>query len=115
MTDIDTTHDTAPDETDERPVMADVLDSLTGYDEIAITEAFGRYFAVLMDDPTMLARSMVFTVLRRGGAKDKDAKRAAMDLRWGDVQSFFADDDEQGELDPDNPDTPAGEDDSQPA
>lgn len=105
----DQTTEVTPDQ--DRPTMQEVLDSITGFDETAITQAFGRYFAVLCDDATMLARAAIFTHLRRqDGVTDAKAKDAAMGMRMADVNDYFPDDDE---IDPDAPDTPAGEDDSQ--
>lgn len=95
-----------------KPHLADTLDSVTGYDEIAITQAFGRYFGVLVDDPTMLARALIFVLKRREGMKDAEAKKFVMELRVGQVNDWFDNDED---ADPEDPDTPAGEGDSQPA
>lgn len=101
--------------TPERPTRSDMLDSLTGYDEIAIAKAFDRDFAVLLDYPTQLARALVFVEKRRSESlSDKDAKAAAMGMRLGEVNSYFPDEPEQPEIDPDAPETPLGEGDSQP-
>lgn len=102
---------TEHDQHEERQTMQEVLDSITGFDEIAITQAFGRYFAVLCEDATMLGRAAIFIDQRRGGKTDAEAKDIAMSMRMGEVNDYFPDDEE---IDPDAPETPAGEDDSQP-
>lgn len=93
--------------------LEEFLDSLTGYDEIAITQAFGRVFAVLCEDPTMLARAAIFVHQRRGGQTDAQAKATALTMPMREVNGFFPDAEE--EIDPTAPETPEGEDDSQPA
>lgn len=107
MTEIDTTSETPAD----KPTMTDVCNTLTGYDEIAITKEFGRDFAVLVNYPTSLGRALIFVLNRRDGLTDKEAKRAAMEMRLGDVNDYFADEADDDE----DPDTAAGEGDSQPA
>lgn len=99
-------------ENDERPTLQETLDTITGFDEIAITQAFGRYFAVLCEDPTMLARAGIFVdKRRRSEMNDAQAKEAAMSMTMGEVNRYFPDDEE---IDADAPETPAGEGDSQP-
>lgn len=95
----------------EKPTMTEVTDSLTGYDEIAITQQFDRDFAVLLDFPTTLGRALIFILKRRDGLTDKEAKREVMNMRLGDVNDYFAEDPDDVE----DPDTTSGEDDSQPA
>lgn len=107
------TDTTAPDPA-QRPSLEDLLDSITGFEEIAITQAFGRYFAVLIDDATMLARAGIFVLKRReDGVNDAQAKESALAMTMGEVNAYFPDGDD--EIDPDEPETPAGEGDSQPA
>ena len=95
----------------DRPTMTDVVNSLTGYDEIAITKEFNRDFAVLLEYPTTLGRALIFVLKRRDGLTDKEAKKAAMEMRLGEVNDYFEDESDNAE----DPDTAAGEDDSQPA
>lgn len=85
-----------------KPTMTDVCNTLTGYDEIAITREFGKDFAVLVNYPTSLGRALVFILKRRDGLTDKEAKRAAMEMRLGDVNDYF-DSEDDGAEDPENP------------
>ena len=97
----------------DKPTMTDVVNTLTGYDEIAIAQAFGKDFTVLLDHPTTMGRALVFVLERRGGLGDGAAKKAALDMPLGVLNDYFAD--EVEDANPDEPDTPAGEGDSQPA
>lgn len=86
----------------------EVFDSLTGFDEIAIAQKFGREVTELAEkSPTTWIRAMVFTVMRREGLSDVDAKQAALELTLAQTQEFFADDDE---VTPDEPVTESGKD-----
>lgn len=91
--------------------LQEALNSLTGYDEIAIAQAFGKDISTLLETPTTAGRALIFVLNRREGRPDKEAKAAAMELPLGDVNAYFSSDDP----DPDQPNTPAGEDDSPPA
>jgi hypothetical protein len=74
----------------------EVSDSLTGFDEAAVTQHFGRPVSDLMDkDSSMWARSLVFVLLRRDGASDDDARNAVMAMTIKDVSGFFADESEE--------------------
>lgn len=90
----------------------DFLDSLTGFDEIAIEKAFGgEVIDMMQKTPSKALRSLVFIQRRREGMKDADARTSALEMRLGDVQAFFPDDDE---VTPDEPATDAGKGDSRP-
>lgn len=93
-----------------KPTMTDVVKSLTGYDEIAIAKEFGHDFEVILNKPLVLGRALIFVEKRRDGLTDKDAKKAAMNMRLGDVDDYFAEEEDDDE----DVDTPAGEGDSQP-
>lgn len=88
--------------------------SLTGFDEIAITREFGEDISRLVPDkngegghPFGFLRALVFVHQRREGLKDREAYKAAQEIPIRDLQSYFAG--ETGaDLDPDDPDTPAG-------
>ena len=84
-----------------------VGDSLTGFDEIAIAQQFGRTYGSLAEhDPSMFTRALVFTVNRRNGQSDIDAYQAAMELTMGEIPGFFAEesDEEAGkEQEPEEP------------
>jgi hypothetical protein len=68
----------------------EVFESLTGFDEIAISTVFGHAISTLEDDRSMMARALVFVLNRRDGLTDVDAKAAAMEIRIGDLLTYFA-------------------------
>ena len=70
----------------------EAFDSLTGFDEIAIVQQFGRTVTELADqDPTMFGRALVFVVKRRDGISDGEAKDAALGMTLKDLnENFFA-------------------------
>jgi hypothetical protein len=78
----------------------EVFDSLTGFDELAIAQQFGRTVTDLAEhDPTMFGRALVFVAKRRDGAADADAKNAAFEVPLKQMnEGFFAtpDSDESG-------------------
>ena len=87
--------------------------SLTGFDEIAISREFGEDVSRLLPNkdndggnPFRWLRSLVFVHQRREGLKDREAFKAAQEIPIRQLQDYFADD--EPELDPDDPDTPAG-------
>jgi len=68
-----------------------VFDSLTGFDEIAIAQRFGRTVTDLAQhDSTMFTRALVFVVQRREGDTDDAAWDAALGLPLKEVSTFFA-------------------------
>ncbi|MDF1705067.1 MAG: hypothetical protein P1U38_09860 [Aeromicrobium sp.] len=84
----------------------EVMESLTGFDEIAIAQQFGSEVLVLgKDRQTAFMRAMVFIDLRRAGSSDAEARQDAMSLPLKEVNEYFAADDE---IDADDPDTDAG-------
>ena len=72
----------------------EMLDSLTGFDEVAISKWFGD-IAGLVEGGSMFGRSLVFVMKRREGASDADAHGAAMSLTLREVNDYFADEDEE--------------------
>jgi hypothetical protein len=84
----------------------EVMQSLTGFDEIAIAQRFGaKVLKIAKEDETSFLRSLVFIEKRREGLKDGDAWQAVMEMPLAEVQEYFPDDDE---FDPDEPDTASG-------
>lgn len=84
------------------------LESLTGFDEIAIEKAFGADVMALADTrQSAFIRSLVFVQHRRDGLKDLEAKAAALAMTLGEVLAAFDDDDE---VDPEDPVTDSGKD-----
>lgn len=97
--------------TDQTP--NEVMESMTGFDEIAVAQKFGGEILSLAESrQTAFMRALVFVIKRREGLKDADAYRAAQELTLKETQEFFALDDE---VMPDEPVTPAGKDEPQPA
>lgn len=86
----------------------DMFDSLTGFDEIAVRQAFGgvNVYALSKTDPLQLARCLVFVDQRRRDLKDREAFKAAQGFTLAEVYDYFADD----EVDPEDPDTDQGKD-----
>jgi len=85
------------------------MNSLTGFDEIAIEKAFGLD---ILDMPekrqTAFLRALVFVAKRREGLKDADAKAAALGMTLGEILAAFKADDV--EVDPEDPVTEQGKD-----
>lgn len=92
----------------ERITADEMVESLTGYDEIAIEKHFGAgpFQLVNSGRETSLMRALVFIQLRRGGQPDHEAKEAVMQLPLKEVQARFAEDD--FEPMPDEPVTDSG-------
>lgn len=68
----------------------DMAKSLTGYDQLAITRAFGESLAQMAQtDPDMVVRGLIFVDRRRDAVKDPAAHREAMDLPLGEVRGYF--------------------------
>lgn len=73
-----------------------VFDSVTGFDEIAISTHFGRTVQELAEkDASMFGRALVFVVKRREGLADDEARNAALGLTFGEFQAFFAEPSEE--------------------
>lgn len=88
----------------------DFAGTLTGWDEIAIAKAFGQDFLALKDKGTTLVRALVFVDFKRQGQKHEEAYASAMDQPMASLENYFAE--EEPELDPDDPETDQGKDDS---
>lgn len=80
-------------------------ETLTGFEEIAITKQFGKEVSDLPG--TMAGRAMVFTSLTRDGLSADDAYKGAMEMPLKTVTEFFAEDEE---ITPDSPTTDPGKD-----
>lgn len=86
-------------EAPEAPARQDattIIESFTGWDEIAIEQAFKMSFA-RMGQSTMALRSVQFIVNRRAGLDDKAAFRDAMDTRFGTLNERYNEDDRAGD------------------
>lgn len=87
----------------------EVMESLTGFDEIAIANHFGAEWMELAEKrPTAYSRALVFVHKRRQGLNDHEAKQAALEMPLRDVTSYFKED--EPEIFPDEPVTETGKD-----
>ncbi|HET6915737.1 MAG TPA: hypothetical protein VFH56_06560 [Acidimicrobiales bacterium] len=78
---------------------SDLFESLTGFEEIAIAQRFGRTVLDLASsDQTMFGRALVFAGTRREGATDDDAWQTAMEMPLKQVQELVAEADEDESL-----------------
>jgi len=70
----------------------EVFDSITGFDEIAISTHFGRTIQDLAEtEPSMFGRALVFVVKRREGLEDAEARKAALTMTLKECnEDFFA-------------------------
>lgn len=67
-------------------------EGLTGYDELAIADVFGKPFSDLSDTSiAMSMRALLFVQKKRDGADTKTAKAHAMSLTIKQVMDSFAD------------------------
>jgi hypothetical protein len=97
-------------EIDTRPTHTEMINSLTGWDEIAISKHFGRdYFDLTGSN---VVRALAFVQERRNGLSDVDAKEAALKLTIGACNDLFQAEPE--DEDPDAPDSAAGKEPSAP-
>lgn len=73
----------------------EMFESLTGFDEIAISNHFGGEVMDLSENkPMTFIRALVFVQERRNGSKDSDAKQKAMELTVKEITNYFTEDDE---------------------
>jgi hypothetical protein len=69
------------------PTAVEVVDSLTGFDQIAVKRSFGE--AVDDMDDTVLMRALWFVLQRRANVDDANAFQNAMRAPWGEVKAQF--------------------------
>lgn len=71
------------------------METLTGFDELAIEKHFDRdVMSLFQGAPTKALRALVFIVKRREGLTDTEAKQAVMEMSLKDVNGHFVDADE---------------------
>lgn len=89
----------------------EMVESLTGYEELAVAKHFGDEVGKLLDSkPTMGLRSLIFAhVARDEGMRPELAKKTAMDLTVKAVSTYFRDDTDD-EIDPVDLETESGKD-----
>lgn len=82
------------------PTTDEVLESLTGYDELAIEKAFGTDVESLMRSGKGLTylRSLVFAQELHGGAKHDEAKKRALSLSVKELNARFSEPDDDDDL-----------------
>lgn len=84
---------------DPRPNIDEVLESINGFEEVAVEKAFGADPIELAQGQKLMkfTRAMVFVVKKREGLNDLQARQAAMEMTMADLQTFFvmSDDDDE--------------------
>lgn len=96
--------------------MAEMQESITGFDQIAIQQQFGLdLYNLMQQQPMMLTYVLAFIHVRRTteGVSDAQAKNRVMNMTLGEANSYFADDEDAG-FAMGEPDTESGKDDSLP-
>lgn len=87
--------------------VSEVLDSVTGHDEIAVDNAFQiDLYTGNKAKPMKLPRALVFVLKRREGLDDHAAKEFALGLTVKDLDAYFEKD--ADELDPEEHESPLG-------
>ena len=99
----------------DRPTADEIGDSLTGWEEIAITKACGQPLATIGEvDPVMTVRLLVAVAeARRRAVPYPEAYRAAMDMTQREVLEYFPSD-VDAEMMPEDPVTEPGKDGTRP-
>ncbi len=89
-----------PPAEEQKPTSDEVLDTLTGYDELAIEKAFGTHIEALIRGGQGLRylRALVFAQELHNGAKHDEAKRTAMELTGKQLGERFRDEDPDDDL-----------------
>ena len=72
-----------------KPTVEDSVNSLTGFDEIAVRKRFGAELSDL--SATMMMRALVYILNLRESKDEPAAFNAAMKMPLGDIQNVFAD------------------------
>ena len=81
-----------------KPTTSETVESLTGYEELAIEKQFGEEISDL--SPLKLMRALAFVLQKRAGKNDVDAKKAVMSMTQTQVQEAFSEeDDDEGDDD----------------
>lgn len=83
-----------PAEPDGRPGILELRESLTGFDDIAIQNHFGKVQDL---GANMHTRTLGFVQLRRLGDDDRSAHMKIMAMSIGAVEAMFRDDTEDAE------------------
>lgn len=79
----------------ELPSSTEILESLTGFDEIAIEKAFGASIGDLArTNASTFSRALLFATFLHEGDKHDAARKRALDLTIGQVNASMRDEDE---------------------
>lgn len=99
-----------PEPAPELPSSDEVMESLTGYDELAIEKAFGDEVESLIRKGRGLTylRALVFAQELHGGAKHDEAKKTALTMTVKELNGRFREENEDG--DPELPGSESGKD-----
>lgn len=85
----------------------EVMNSINGFDELAIEKFFGfDLYSQAEAKPVLAQRAAIFVDLRHGGETDRAAYDRAMGMTISDLSGYF--DEEPDEVLPDEPDTEPG-------
>lgn len=104
---------TTTPETVTKLTQDEMVDSLTGFEEIAIEKHFDAEIFDLSVVKRM--RAMVMIMLIREGKSGPEAKKEAMGFTQAQIVGYFADDEGEDDPESDFPVTVAGKDDAEPA
>lgn len=93
--------------TTDRKTITEISEAVTGYDELAVRKHMETdLYEAMETSPVLWSRCLIFVDRRHQGDSDVEAKKFAMSASVKAVNDHFAEDDD---LDPDQPETPAGE------
>lgn len=81
---------------DDLPSTDEVLDTFTGFDEIAVEKAFGTHVEALLRAGKGLTylRALAFVQELHGGSKHDDAKKRALSLTVKELNGRFREEDD---------------------
>lgn len=88
------------DETNDRPGLEELAESLNGWEEIAVQKTFGFSIDKFEEHGTIGIRALAYVELKREGANDKAAHKAAMDLTLRELVERYPEMDEDNVPDP---------------
>ena len=72
-----------------KPRPDEVYNSLNYFDELAVKRCFGEEILALKARPNAFMRSLVFSILRKEGLKDKEAQDRVFQMPNGEVTDYF--------------------------
>lgn len=75
--------------------LGNLVDSMTGHEEWAVSRQFGVIISELTLDPSMVRRASIFVVKKREGLNEDEARNFALDLTILDTMTFFAEESEE--------------------